>query len=183
MSAKSKVWVSLLGIIILGICCTLSEDVPFLERQAQKINQSIMCPVCPGESIDQSQNPLAGQMRKIVFEKLEEGWTDKQIDDFFVERYGPSVLLEPPRKGFNIIIWIVPPAIIIVAGFALFFVLREMRSLSPVKNRSTILGLNLTHKELTNYFKRIENAFGEGERDIKNPDMNHSNANKKEVEN
>jgi len=183
MPVKLKNWICLLWIITLGISCTRYEDVPLLERRAQGINQSIMCPTCPGESIDQSQNPLAAQMRKIVLEKLEDGWTNEQIDDFFVERYGPSVLLEPPRQGFNIIVWIVPPVIIIVAGLVLFLVLRGMSRLSPVHNRSTIPGLNLTRHELADYFRRIENAFGDGEKDVQNLDMNHSNGDKKEVEN
>ena len=183
MLVKPKNWICFLWIIILCISCTPYEDVSPLERRAQEINQSIMCPACPGESIDQSQNPLAAQMRKIVLDKLEDGWTNKQIDDFFVERYGPSVLLEPPRQGFNIIVWIVPPLMIIVAGLVLFLVLRGMSSLSPAHNRSTIPRLNLTHHELANYFRRIENAFGDGEKDVQNLDMNHSNGDKKEVEN
>ena len=122
-------------------------------------------------------------MRKIVLDKLEDGWTNKQIDDFFVERYGPSVLLEPPRQGFNIIVWIVPPLIIIVAGSVLFLVLRGMRNLSPAHNRSTIPSLNLTHRELANYFRRIENAFGNEEKDPRNPDMNQFDGDKKEVDN
>lgn len=183
MFAKPKNWICFLWIITLGIACTPYEEIPPLERRAQGINQSIMCPTCPGESIDQSQNPLAAQMRKIVLEKLEDGWTNEQIDDFFVERYGPSVLLEPPRQGFNIIVWIVPPLIIIVAGLVLFLVLRGMRNLSPAHNRSTIPSLNLTHRELANYFRRIENAFGNEEKDPRNPDMNHFDGDKKEVDN
>ena len=74
-----------------GCVTTASPDIPEAERRASALNKAIMCPVCPGESIDQSQNPLAVQMRAIVDEKLEEGWDEGRIKDFFVERYGPSV--------------------------------------------------------------------------------------------
>ena len=86
---KTLLPVLLLPAIMLSACTVLGKsDVPDMERRAQDLNETIMCPVCPGESIDQSANPLAGQMRDIVYEKLNEGWTDRQIEDFFVERYG-----------------------------------------------------------------------------------------------
>ena len=88
-----------------------------------------MCPVCPGESIDQSQHPRAKAMRGVVDEKLAEGSANDEIRQFFVERYGPSVLLEPPREGLNWLVWVVPPLGILAAALALYFVLRPGRPL------------------------------------------------------
>ena len=102
------------------------RSAPELERRAHELNKTIMCPLCPGESIDQSQNPLSAQMRAVVAEKLADGWTDDQIREFFVERYGPSVLLEPPREGFGLTAWLVPPAAFALALVALLFALRRM---------------------------------------------------------
>ncbi len=70
-----------------------------LEQVAQGLYEVILCPVCPGESIARSQNPLAVQMRTIVIERLTEGWSGQRIKDFFVERYGASVLLKSPTEG------------------------------------------------------------------------------------
>ena len=112
-------------------CAAAQSDVPPMERRAQALNQSIMCPVCPGESIDQSQVALAAQMRGIVNEKLADGWSDEQIRKFFVERYGPSVLLEPPTEGVSLAVWLVPP-IGVVAAIAVFVIaLRHMRRRQP----------------------------------------------------
>ena len=97
-----------------------------MESRAQQLNETIMCPVCPGESIDQSQNMLAAQMRGVVDEKLSEGWTDEQIRDFFVERYGPSVLMEPPREGLSLAAWALPALVLVLASAALFFTARAM---------------------------------------------------------
>lgn len=109
-------------------CLTASErGVPDIEQRATALNKSIMCPVCPGESIDQSQNPLAVQMRAIVRDKIDDGWTDQQIRDFLVERYGPSVLMEPPTTGFNLAAWIVPPVAFGLAIAALLLTLKWMR--------------------------------------------------------
>ena len=91
----------LAAILLVGIAlgCAVGEGVPVLERRAQDIEKGIMCPVCPGESIDQSQHPLAVQMRGIVSEKVEEGWTGKQIEAFFVERYGPAYFWTRRERG------------------------------------------------------------------------------------
>jgi cytochrome c-type biogenesis protein CcmH len=114
--------------LLISACTVLGEsDVPDIERRAQRLNETIMCPVCPGESIDQSANPLAGQMRAIVDEKLNEGWTDRQIEEFFVERYGPSVLLQPPAQGFSLAAWVVPPVAFVLAIASLLLTLRWMR--------------------------------------------------------
>ncbi len=122
-------WLSVaaLGCVAVGG----GRGAPEIERRANALNKTIMCPLCPGESIDQSQNPLSIQMRAAVSEKLAEGWTDDQIREFFVERYGPSVLLEPPTEGFGLAAWIVPPAAFGAALAALLFALRRMTASRP----------------------------------------------------
>ena len=146
---------------LFAVACTLGEDIPPLERRAQEIDKVVMCPVCPGESIDQSQNALAKQMRAIVVEKLEQGWTGEQIKEFFVERYGPSVLLEPPRRGFNLLAWTLPPAGVAAAGLALYFALRSMRRPQATELRQEVHISNLSEEERAEYFRRIEAALGD----------------------
>ena len=89
------------------------------EAEAQAIDRMLMCPVCPAQTIDQTEVPLAKQMRAQVRELLADGATRKEVLDWFSapERYGPSVLAEPPRSGFYLIAWIVP-GVIVVAGLA-----------------------------------------------------------------
>ncbi len=153
---------ALVAMLALAAACTPVEDVPPLERRVQGLNKTIMCPVCPGESIDQSQNELAAQMRDIVAEKVQQGWTDEQIRAFFVDRYGPSVLLEPPRQGFNLMAWVVPPAAVAGAGVALYFVLRMMRR--PPASRAEDLpdAAQLSEEERSRYFRTIEAAADSG---------------------
>ena len=145
---------SMLCIASVMAACGRSDAIPSLEIRAQQINQSVMCPVCPGESIDQSQHPLAVQMRGIVAEKLREGWTADQIRADFVDGYGPSVLLEPPRSGLNLMVWIVPPAAVVLAAGLLFLVLRSMARRSSDADEPS--GPMLTDEERAVYFTRIE---------------------------
>ena len=145
--------------LVLAVACTTQYDVPPLESRAYKLNGVIMCPVCPGESIDQSQNPLAVQMRAIVLEQLQEGRTEGEIKAFFVERYGDSVLLEPPASGFNLAVWALPPLAVGVAAVALFGALRLMRRPRAPEADSALASVRLSAEEQDDYFRRIQAAL------------------------
>ena len=141
---------------LVSACATASErGVPDIERRATALNKSIMCPVCPGESIDQSQNSLAVQMRAIVRDKLDEGWTDQQIRDFLVERYGPSVLMEPPTSGFSLAAWILPPVAFALAIAALLLTLKWMRMSAEAEREAE--GAEGTDSR--DYVSKIEDAL------------------------
>ena len=151
-------WVAALtiAIAVLAAACSAGGDVPHIEQRAQDLNRGIMCPVCPGESIDQSQHPLTVQMRGIVFERLEQGWTEEEIRSSFVDSYGPMVLLEPPRSGFNYLVWVVPPLGLILAGALLYWVLRTLRRPRIEEREGVLAGLQLSDAERAGYVRRIE---------------------------
>ncbi len=142
---------------VAAVSCSAQGEVPDLERRAQEINRSVMCPVCPGESIDQSQHPLAVQMRGVVDEKLREGWRDGQVKRFFVERYGPSVLLEPPAQGVHLAVWIIPPVGIALALAALYLVVRLMAR--PRSGRAESIEVRMSADERGEYAARVEAAL------------------------
>ena len=96
----------------------------------QNLNKVLMCPVCPGESIDQSQNPLADNMREIVKQKVREGLTDDEIKQYFVDRYGVRVLLEPPVRSNTLVLWIVPPISISILAIVLISIMKMKRRIS-----------------------------------------------------
>ena len=99
------------------------------EAKAQEIDRMLMCPVCPAQTIDQTEVPLAKQMRAQVRELLESGATREEVLAWFSapERYGPSVLAEPPRSGFYLIAWIVPGVVVVAALAGGLLTLRAMR--------------------------------------------------------
>ncbi len=66
-------------------------------------------------------------MREVVREKLAEGQRDEEIKGFFVQRYGPSVLMAPPLQGFHLVAWVVPPAAVLLALGGLLLVLRRLQ--------------------------------------------------------
>lgn len=141
--------------LALSACNNAQAEVPALEQRAQALNRSIMCPVCPGESIDQSQVALAVQMRGIVNEKLAKGWSDDQIREFFVERYGHSVLLEPPTEGISLAVWLLPPIGVAAAAGVFVLVIRRMRR-NPEESPMNDDDDTISDNELQAYYERIE---------------------------
>ena len=148
------------AVLWLAVACTSQDDVTLLEKRAHELNEVIMCPVCPGESINESQHTLAVQMRAIVNTKLAEGAAESDIKAFFVERYGQSVLLEPSRRGFTLLVWVIPPFGAVVAAIGLYYVLRTMRRPRSLVASPTA-ALQLTEDERARYFEQIEAAIGE----------------------
>ena len=159
MLNSKNLWVCL-AIALLLIACDDQQGIPSLERRSHELNKIIMCPLCPGESIDQSQNDLAVQMRGIVKAKLEQGWTEDQIKDFFVDGYGPSVLLKPSSSGFNLVLWIIPPIVLFVAVVMVVIVLLLMRRPLIKSTYSEIGGVAVLNSELEDELAIIETALG-----------------------
>lgn len=91
---------------------------PALEARAREISRDLRCVVCQSQSIDDSNAPLAKDMRLLVRERLVAGDSDKEIYAFMVARYGDYVLLEPPVQGNTILLWAAPALIFLVAAFS-----------------------------------------------------------------
>lgn len=89
-----------------------TPDLEDIENEAQKIDQMLMCPVCPAESIDQVQVEVAKQMRVKVREMLSEGRERDEILTYFEQRYGSDILAAPPVRGTMVLAWVIPVVIV-----------------------------------------------------------------------
>ena len=93
---------------------------PALEARAREISRDIRCPVCQGESIDDSSAPISRDLRLIIRERLVAGDSDVQVVDYIVARYGEFVLFNPRAEGSNLILWLAGPALLLAGvGMAL----------------------------------------------------------------
>jgi len=97
---------------------------PALERRARAISGGLRCLVCQNQSIDDSDAPLARDLRILVRERLVAGDDDKAVVDFVVARYGDFVLLRPPFNAHTLLLWGAPFAILL---FAMVFLWRRAR--------------------------------------------------------
>ena len=148
-------------IVMLMVGCSFSSvtQISEVERRSTSINKMLMCPVCPGESIDQSQNDLAINMKRIVKEQIAEGKTDKQILNYFVQRYGVLVLMEPPRNGLGILVWTVPLVAFGVAIMAGLFSLFLMKRRGSINMQEEGLHDGLTGNDKTLLAAVVEDAY------------------------
>ena len=99
---------------------------PALESRAREISHELRCMVCQNQSIDDSEAPLARDLRLLVRERLKAGDSDNQVVDFMVARYGEFVLLKPRFSWHTAILWAAPLTILIIGLFMVgFSVLRR----------------------------------------------------------
>lgn len=87
---------------------------PALEARARALSQNLRCLVCRNENIDDSNAPLARDLRLLLRERLTAGDSDEQAVAYLVDRYGEYVLLKPTAHGANLLLWVAGPAMLLV---------------------------------------------------------------------
>lgn len=98
---------------------------PAQEERARAISEELRCLVCQNQSIDASDAQLAKDLRIIVRERIAAGDSDDEVRDFLVARYGEFVLLRPRAHGVGLLLWVLPPALLLIAGVGLFIAFRR----------------------------------------------------------
>lgn len=98
---------------------------PALEARAREISRQLRCPVCQGESIDDSNAPISRDLRLAVRERLVEGDSDAQVIDYVVTRFGEFVLFKPRASGSGLILWLAGPAMLLAGGAIAFAATRR----------------------------------------------------------
>jgi cytochrome c-type biogenesis protein CcmH len=101
---------------------------PNLEARARALSAELRCLVCQNQSIDDSNAPLARDLRILVRERLKAGDSDEQVRDFIVGRYGSFVLLRPPFEAATLLLWLAPLLVLSAAAAALLLKLRARPS-------------------------------------------------------
>jgi cytochrome c-type biogenesis protein CcmH len=98
---------------------------PVLEKRAREISAGLRCMVCQNQSIDDSDAQLAKDLRILVRERLSAGDTDRQVEDFLVQRYGEFVLLKPVFRGHTMLLWLAPALVLVLGGIGAYVALRR----------------------------------------------------------
>jgi cytochrome c-type biogenesis protein CcmH len=105
---------------------------PALETRARAISHDLRCMVCQNQSIDDSEAPLARDLRLLVRERLKAGDSDSQVVDYMVARYGEFVLLKPRVSWHTAFLWGAPLAILIAGMLALGFAAWRRSAQTPL---------------------------------------------------
>jgi len=101
---------------------------PAKEARARHLSQELRCMVCQNQSIDDSEAPLARDLRLLVRERIASGDSDAQVIDFLVARYGEFVLLRPRFERQTLLLWLVPPLVLFGGGLVLWLQARRRKS-------------------------------------------------------
>jgi cytochrome c-type biogenesis protein CcmH len=101
-----------------------------LEARARDLSRGLRCMVCQNQSIDDSDAPLARDLRLLVRERLTKGDSDSQVLDFLVARYGEFVLLKPPLELHTLLLWGLPPVALLAGMLALVVLARRRKTVN-----------------------------------------------------
>jgi cytochrome c-type biogenesis protein CcmH len=113
---------------------------PVKESRARDLSRELRCMVCQNQSIDDSEAPLARDLRLLVRERIAAGDSDAQVMDFLVARYGEFVLLKPRVRPHTLLLWLLPPLALAGGGFAMWTYSRR-RSKSAAADDPSLLTL------------------------------------------
>ena len=111
---------------------------PAMEARARVISEGLRCLVCQNQSIDDSDAPLAKDLRVLVRDRLKAGDTNQEAEDFIVRRYGEFVLLRPVFGLHTLLLWATPLLAVLLGGFGIWRLARRRapppeRRLSPAE--------------------------------------------------
>lgn len=95
------------------------ED-PALEARATRLASELQCPVCQGQSINASPAPMAQQMKDLIRSQVADGYSNEEVREYFISKYGEWVLLNPKAAGFNLLVYILP-VVALLGGVAFVF--------------------------------------------------------------
>ena len=138
-----SVLAALVGLVLcLGAAFAVQPDEilkdPVLESRARTLSQELRCMVCQNQSIDDSDAPLAKDLRVLVRERLTAGDSDNQVIDFLVARYGEFVLLKPRLSPHTVLLWLAPFAAVVIGGWGLIVFLRRRSAADAARTQEQL---------------------------------------------
>jgi cytochrome c-type biogenesis protein CcmH len=101
------------------------------DDQVNAIAKEMYCPVCENTPLDVCPTQACAEWRELIREKLAEGWSEAQIKQYFVDRFGDRVLATPPARGLNWLVYVIPPIAILLGVFLLYSAFRAWRRSAP----------------------------------------------------
>jgi cytochrome c-type biogenesis protein CcmH len=150
---RERVLRTLFAVLLLALTAALAAPPAFAvqpdeimsdsaqESRARDMSRELRCMVCQNQSIDDSEAPLARDLRLLVRERIAAGDSDAQVIDFLVARYGEFVLLKPRLKSHTLLLWLLPPLALVGGGLALWMHGRR-RSKSAAAEDESLLKLS-----------------------------------------
>jgi cytochrome c-type biogenesis protein CcmH len=144
-AARFTSWAALTGLLLglvlwsgiaLGQASTPAPRQEVTQDQVNAVARELWCPLCSGVRLDSCELKACVQMKEMIALKLAEGEDVESIKSYFIEQYGPQVLGEPPREGFNWLAWILPVVAVLGGGFFFWRMTQRMMQ-TPARTPQT----------------------------------------------
>lgn len=97
------------------------------DNDVNRVAKQMFCPVCENTPLDVCPTQACHDWRELIRQKMAQGWSDQQIKDYFATQYGDRVLAEPPRRGLNWVVYLLPVAAILIGAGIVWSVISSMR--------------------------------------------------------
>ncbi len=155
----------LVGIILAGIVSVnvQAQSPTPSDDEVNAIARQLYCPVCENIPLDVCPTQACAQWRDLIREKLAAGWSEDQIRSYFAAQYGDRVLDQPPRRGLNLMIYILPPLFLLGGAYLVYRVLTASRKKTPVPQSSAPAVLEETDPYISRIEKELEQRLQSGE--------------------
>lgn len=133
-----------------------AQDTTPTDDEVNAIAKQLYCPVCENTPLDVCPTEACRQWRELIRDQLAEGKTEEEIKQYFVANYGARVLSEPPRTGFNWLVYIIPPVFILAGAVFLFNAFRAWTKPKAVESDAGQVKEAGTSSSDDEYVKRLE---------------------------
>ncbi len=151
------VWMLFFALLLLPISAMAQEATPYVpsDDEVNAIAKDMYCPVCENTPLDVCPTQACEEWRQLIREQLAQGWSEEQIKQFFVERYGARVLSAPPPRGINWLVYVMPPLAFIAGVLILVRAMRAWKAGTGAGTPSAVeeLPAEEAHDE---YLRRVE---------------------------
>ncbi len=143
----------LLFFLIMIVSAQENEPQTISDNEVNAIAKQLYCPVCENIPLDVCGTQACIQWRELIRSKIAEGWSEEEIKDYFVLQYGDRVLAEPPRRGLNLLVYLVPP-VAFLAGIVILY--RGIRSWRDTDKGDDHRRNDQEEANLDDYIARLE---------------------------
>jgi len=126
------------------------------DDEVNAIAKKLYCPVCENIPLDTCGTQACEDWRQLIREFLEQGWTEEQILNYFVERYGERVLATPRPRGPHVLVYVLPPVFVVAGVFLLFRTLKAWRTAAPDEEEGVLATDSPATSEEDPYRKQLE---------------------------
>lgn len=123
---RKVAWAALGAVVAVALIIGVTDRSPATDQErAHRIGRTVMCPACSGETVTDSQAPVAVNIRRQISQRISAGESDDEIRDALATAYGERVILTPPKSGVAGLVWVLPVAALVAAAAGLVLAFRR----------------------------------------------------------